>query len=74
MAIRTTQNMVSAATTHYVYDRARRLIAEATSAGATVTEYIWLDDMPLAVSADVDTMSPKLRFVHADHLDRPTRI
>ncbi len=36
-----------------------------------MTEYIWLDDMPLAVVADVDTMTPKLWFVHADHLDRP---
>jgi hypothetical protein len=30
-----------------------------------------LDDMRLAVVADVDTMTPHLYFVHADHLDRP---
>jgi len=74
MAIRTTQNMVPASTTHYVYDRSGRLIAEATSAGSTITEYIWLDDMPLAVVAEVDTLTPKLWYVHADHLDRPTRM
>lgn len=30
--------------------------------------------MPLAVVADVDTMSPQLWFVHADHLERPVRM
>lgn len=27
--------------------------------------------MPLAIVADVDTASPQLLHVHADHLDRP---
>jgi hypothetical protein len=36
-----------------------------------VREYVWLDDMPLAVVADIDTTTPHLYFVHADHLDRP---
>jgi RHS repeat-associated protein len=53
---------------------AGRLIAEATGAGTTVREYVWLDDLPLAVVADVDTMSPNLTFVHADHLDRPLKM
>jgi RHS repeat-associated protein len=35
---------------------------------------VWLDDMPLAVVADVDTASPQLWFVHADHLDRPVKM
>jgi RHS repeat-associated protein len=34
----------------------------------------WLDDLPLAVVADVDTLSPQLWFVHADRLDRPVRM
>jgi RHS repeat-associated protein len=50
------------------------LIAEATDIGQTVREYVWLDDMPLAVIADVDTMSPKLWHVHADQLDRPLKM
>lgn len=74
LAIRSTQNMTPAGTTHYVYDRAGHLIAEATDAGVTLREYIWLDDMPLAVVADVDTMSPNLYFVHSDHLDRPLKM
>jgi RHS repeat-associated protein len=63
--------MTPAGTTHYVYDLQGRLIAEASDSGQTVREYVWLDDLPLAVIADVDTASPQLWFVHADHLDRP---
>lgn len=74
LAIRTTQNMTPAGTTHYVYDLAGHLIVEATDGGTTTREYIWLDDMPLAVVADVDTASPNLYFVHADHLDRPLKM
>jgi len=74
LAIRTTQNMTPAGTTHYVYDRDGHLIAEATGTGTTTREYVWLDDMPLAVVADVDTASPNLYFVHADHLDRPLKM
>jgi RHS repeat-associated protein len=74
MALRSTQNMTPAGTTHYVYDLAGRLIAEASDTGATLREYVWLDDLPLAVVADVDTASPNLYFVHADQLDRPVKM
>jgi RHS repeat-associated protein len=74
MAIRTTQNVTPSATTHYVYDRAGQLIAEASGTGTAQREYVWLDDMPLAVVADVDTITPKLWYVHADHLNRPARM
>jgi len=46
----------------------------ANDTGQTLREYVWLDDMPLAVIADVDTATPKLFFVHADHIDRPVRM
>jgi RHS repeat-associated protein len=74
LALRVTQNMTPAGTTHYVYDRQGHLIVEADSSGNTLREYVWLDDTPLAVVADVDTVSPKLWFVHADHLDRPLKM
>jgi RHS repeat-associated protein len=74
LAVRATQNMTPSGTTHYVYDRAGHLLAEASSTGTTVREYVWLDDLPLAVVADVDTSTPKLWYVHADHLDRPIRM
>jgi len=54
-----------------VQDRRGNIIFEATSAGAPAREYIWLDDMPIAVVADVNTVTPKLWFVHTDHLNRP---
>jgi RHS repeat-associated protein len=73
MAIRSTQNMTPAGTTHYVYDTAGHLLMEASGTGTFLTEYIWLDDMPLALVANLDT-SPNLYFVHADHLDRPLRM
>jgi RHS repeat-associated protein len=73
LAIRTTSNMTPAGTTHYVYDLAGHLITEADSSGNILTEYLWLDDMPLALVANVDT-SPTLYFVHADHLNRPLRM
>jgi RHS repeat-associated protein len=37
-------------------------------------EYVWLDGLAIAVVADVDTMSPNLYFVHADHLNRPLKM
>jgi uncharacterized protein RhaS with RHS repeats len=74
MALRTTQNMTPSGTAHYLYDLAGRLIAEASSIGTTVTEYVWLDDLPLAVFANLDTGSPNLWYVHADHLNRPIKM
>jgi uncharacterized protein RhaS with RHS repeats len=66
--------MTPAGTTHYLYDLTGHLLVEADDTGQTLREYVWLDDMPLAVVADVDTMSPNLYFVHADHLDTPLRM
>jgi RHS repeat-associated protein len=74
LAIRATSNMTPAGTTQYVYDLAGHLIAEADSSGNTLTEYAWLNDMPLALVANVDTSSPSLYFVHPDHLNRPIRM
>jgi RHS repeat-associated protein len=74
LALRTTQNMTPSGTTHYVYDQAGRLLIEAGPTGTTVREYVWLDDTPLAVVADVDTSTPKLWFAHADHLERPIKL
>jgi RHS repeat-associated protein len=50
------------------------LIVEATDTGTMLREYVWLDDIPLAVFADLDTASPQLYFVHPDHLNRPLRM
>jgi RHS repeat-associated protein len=70
---RETLNMSPTGATHYVQDLQGRLIYEATATGTALREYIWLDDMPLAVFSDLDT-TPQLYFVHPDHLDRPLRM
>jgi RHS repeat-associated protein len=71
---RQTLNMTPAGATHYVQDLNGQLIYEATDTGTPLREYVWIDDMPLAVFADLDTASPQLYFVHPDHLNRPLRM
>ena len=61
-------------TTLYVYDLKGHVIAETDTTGATRREYIWLDDLPVAVIAGVNSANPTLYFVHADHLGRPARM
>jgi RHS repeat-associated protein len=59
------------ATSHYLYDAQGHLIAEADgSSGAILREYIWLDDMPIAVIDTVADGAP-LYHVITDHLYRP---
>jgi len=74
MAIRTTQNMSPAGTTHYLYDLSGRLLVEADNTGQTLREYIWIDDLPLAVVSDANSGSPNLYYVHADQLNRPIKM
>jgi hypothetical protein len=50
-----------------------RLLAEADSTGQTLREYVWLDDLPLVVVTNVDTV-PKYFYVHADQLNRPIKM
>jgi len=61
-------------TVHYIHDLEGHIIAEADGAtGATLREYIWLNDLPMGVVADVNT-TPNLLVVHTDHLARPIRM
>src|SRR5260370_16797917 len=53
--------------TNFLYDRAGHLLAESNGAtGAAQTEYLWLDDMPLAL-----VTNGNLYFIHSDHLNTP---
>ncbi|QGM47158.1 hypothetical protein [Methylocystis heyeri] len=61
-------------TTLYVHDTHNHIIAETDLSGVTWREYIWLDDLPVAVVDGVNTGSPKLYYVHTDHLGRPARM
>jgi len=83
---RTLTNTTPSGTVHYIHDLEGNVIAETDGLGNTVREYIWMPSgsgsdsegkqaisasaLPLAVIADVDT-TPKLYYVHADHLNRP---
>lgn len=51
------------------YDEAGRLIGEYDEQGNLIRQYIWLDDMPLAV---LDASG--LQFIHANHLNTPHTI
>jgi RHS repeat-associated protein len=54
------------------HDNDNRVIAEVNASGTTVREYIWMDDLPVAVlDGTTSTANPTLFFVHADHLNRP---
>ena len=58
-------------TRDYVFDLEGRLLAEHDGAGgAVVKEYVWLDDMPLAV-IDRASGSPVVLAIHTGHLDEP---
>jgi uncharacterized protein RhaS with RHS repeats len=46
------------------------IIAATGASGVTQPEYIWLDDLPVAVVDQVAT-SPVIYYVHTDHLFRP---
>ena len=61
-------------TTLYVYDLKGHVIAETDTTGATRREYIWMDDLPVAVVSGVNTANPTIYYVHADHLGRPARM
>ncbi len=75
-------------TIQYVHDRMGNIIAEATAAGATAREYIWLPeaeiaptfqsraqvDRPVAVVDGVNTATPQTWYVATDHLHRPIRM
>ncbi len=54
----------------YIHDIRDHIIAETDASGVTQREYIWLDDLPVAV-VDAVATSPVIYYVHTDHLFRP---
>ena len=56
----------------YVYDEAGHLLGEYTAAGARVKEYVWLDDMLVAVLSAFDGST--YQYVEADHLGTPRAV
>lgn len=55
----------------YIFDLAGHLIAEHNGdSGAVIKQYIWLDDMPLAV-IDKSSGTEKLYYIHTGQLEEP---
>jgi RHS repeat-associated protein len=68
------QKTASSATTQFVFDRAGHLLEETNGAtGAAIREYIWLDDLPVAMVDDTGA-SPVLYYIHTDQLGTPQKI
>lgn len=59
-----------AGTMHRVHDLDGNVIAEYHASGYLMTEYVWLEDRPIAVIADAGG-TPRTLWVHTDHLERP---
>jgi RHS repeat-associated protein len=59
--------------TQFVFDASGRLLEEADSTGAAIREYIWLDNVPVAVVDDTGA-SPVIYYVHTDQLNRPQKM
>jgi len=59
------------AQSHYVFDPDGRLLAEHNGAtGAVLREYVWLDDLLLAV-VDATTPTAQTYYVHTGQIDEP---
>jgi RHS repeat-associated protein len=69
MSYRTVQTMSGPLTTHFAYDLDGRVIADASDTIAR--DYIWLDDIPVALLEDAFSPTARLYFIHPDHLNRP---
>lgn len=66
---RVSKKFANGSTVHYAYDTNDRLIAELDGNGATLVEYVWLDDTPVAVF-----QQGVVHYVFADHLNTPRAI
>ena len=60
-------------TNHYLFDRFGHLLAENDGMGTPIREYIWLDDLPVAM-IDHTGASPVTYYIHTDQLGRPQKM
>src|SRR6185312_11334573 len=67
------QKVVGSTTIQFVHDEAGHLIAESDASGTIQREYLWLDDMPVAM-VDSTGVSPVLYYIHTDQLGTPQKI
>ena len=67
------QKTVGSTVTQFVYDQAGHLLEEADGSGTVQKEYIWLDDMPVALVDDTGA-SPIIYFIHSNQIDTPQKL
>ena len=67
------QKTAGAAATQLLFDRFGHLLEEANASGVVQKEYIWLDDLPVAVIDDTGT-TPVLYYIQIDQLGTPQKI
>jgi RHS repeat-associated protein len=73
LRVRKINSIGAGATLIYVYDQNHKLLGEYDANGNVLREYLWLDDMPIAVlTNDVGTL--QALPVHADHLNTPRAV
>ena len=56
----------------FLYDPSGHLLAESDGSGALIREYVWLDDLPLAVIAATVSGAP-IYWIHTDQLGPPPK-
>ena len=67
------QKTAGSTATQFIYDEAGHLFEEANGSGTVQKEYIWLDDLPVAMVDDTGS-SPVLYFIHSDQIGTPQKI
>lgn len=72
--IRKFTNAGPQSTVIFVYDPQGQLLGEYDQQGRAIREYVWLDDVPVAVFMPAPTDSagaPLVHFIHTDHQNTP---
>lgn len=62
------------ATTYFTYDTVGHLIGEYNRQRSQSTEYVWLDNAPVAVLKKNGNAPAQLYYVHTDHLGTPRQV
>jgi RHS repeat-associated protein len=67
------QKVAGGVTTRMAFDLDGHLLEEADGSGAVQRDYIWLDDMPVALAAYAG-LTPTLYYIHTDHSGTPRKM
>lgn len=67
------QKVASGITAQFVFDRTGHLLEEANGSGTVQRDYIWLDDIPVAMVDDTGP-SPVIDYIHTDQSGTPQKM